>query len=339
MNTTNKVIALFICFAVFSSCLKDDHFNQRGSNIENFELLWNVIDESYCYFDYKNIDWDSVYSDYYPRITNTLNKYDFFNICAQMLNELKDGHVSLLSDFDFSSYNDFFLAYPQNYNGNIIRRNYLKKDFIQVGNLIAKNIRGIGYLRYRSFMHFVTTEEIRECMNQLGKIDGLIIDIRDNTGGMITMADTILSNFCKDSKTVSYIRYKQGPGHNDFSNYLPKKIEPQDSAAYTGNIAVLTNRLVYSAANDFVSAISSFDNVTLIGDKTGGGGGAPWTSELYNGWQVTCSKIPLYNSTKNHIEFGIEPDIKIDMNLVDEMNGIDSILEYAITFLTKKESD
>jgi len=96
---------------------------------------------------------------------------------------------------------------------------------------------------------------------------------------------------------------------------------------------VLTNRLVYSAANDFVSAMKCLDNVTIIGDKTGGGGGAPFTSELYNGWQVKYSKIPLYDKDKQHIEFGIEPDIKIDMDKEQEANGIDSIIEFAIDYL------
>jgi C-terminal processing protease CtpA/Prc len=54
-------------------------------------------------------------------------------------------------------------------------------------------------------------------------------------------------------------------------------------------------------------------NAVLIGDRTGGGAGLPFTSELPNGWGVRFSASPHLDAEKNHIEFGIEPDIKIDL--------------------------
>ncbi len=325
---------LLLSLILLSSCIKDEFYNKKGNNIENFNLLWEIIDESYCYFDYKQIDWDSIYSIYRPQISNNLTKYDFFKICGNMLFELKDGHVRLSSDFNAMSYSDFYLGYPQNFNSTIIERTYLAKDYINANKLKAKNIRGVGYIRYGSFMNMISSRNLKEAIIQLGDIKGLIIDVRDNTGGSIAMVDTIVSNFCKSDIISGYVRNKTGKGHNDFTDYLPNKIKAKSEPVYDGNIVVLTNRLVYSAANDFVSAMKCLDNVTLIGDRTGGGGGAPFTSELYNGWKVINSRNPLYNKDKQHIEFGIEPDIKIDMDKEQEANGIDSILEFAIDYLS-----
>jgi hypothetical protein len=39
----------------------------------------------------------------------------------------------------------------------------------------------------------------------------------------------------------------------------------------------------------------------------------PFTSELPNGWGVRFSASPHLDAEKNHIELGIEPDIKIDL--------------------------
>ena len=57
-------------------------------------------------------------------------------------------------------------------------------------------------------------------------------------------------------------------------------------------VVVLTNRHSYSATNDFVNSMRCFPNVTLVGDKTGGGSGLPFSSELPNGWGVRFSASP-----------------------------------------------
>ena len=67
----------------------------------------------------------------------------------------------------------------------------------------------------------------------------------------------------------------------------------------------------------------------IIGDKTGGGSGLPFSSELPHGWSVRLSASPIYDSQMNHIEFGIEPDIKVDITSEDYQRGIDTIIETA----------
>jgi C-terminal processing protease CtpA/Prc len=71
----------------------------------------------------------------------------------------------------------------------------------------------------------------------------------------------------------------------------------------------------------------------IIGDKTGGGSGLPFSSELPNGWSVRFSASPMFDPNMNHIEFGIEPDIKINMTTEDMMKGKDTIIETAREYL------
>ena len=57
-------LLLFLCASLLSGCVKEDEFanNPRG----NFEALWRIIDEHYCFFDYKakqyGLDWNDVYA-------------------------------------------------------------------------------------------------------------------------------------------------------------------------------------------------------------------------------------------------------------------------------------
>jgi C-terminal processing protease CtpA/Prc len=70
-------------------------------------------------------------------------------------------------------------------------------------------------------------------------------------------------------------------------------------------------------------------NVTIIGDKTGGGSGLPFHSEIPKGWSVRFSACPVYNAAMQHIEFGIDPDIHVDLSEEDMKKGKDTLIETA----------
>tara|TARA_Y100000739_G_scaffold224906_1_gene230010 strand:- start:259 stop:1269 length:1011 start_codon:yes stop_codon:yes gene_type:complete len=328
-------IAVILSALITVSCVKEDLSETGGNFEENFELLWQTINDGYCYLEYKNINWDSIGTVYRSQLHQEMGDKEFFSLCANMLNELKDGHVGIRSDFNKVSYGDWYLDYPQNFNSSIVERNYLGKDCFNLGGFQSQKIEDVGYLRYSSFMNMFSFEQIDDAVSQLGDITGLIIDVRDNTGGSVYHANLLASAFCREKVLCSYTRYKEGAGDN-YSEYFPKYLEPQEKTVFNGNIVVLTNRLCYSATNEFVNAIRSLSNVTIIGDKTGGGGGMPYSSELYNGWEFWYSKNPLFDKEKNHIENGIEPDIYEDMDKNNEYNGIDSIIEKAINYLKNK---
>ena len=106
-----------------------------------------------------------------------------------------------------------------------------------------------------------------------------------------------------------------------------------DRVRYQKPVVVLTNRGCYSATNEFVSIMKYAPNVTIMGDKTGGGSGLPFTSELPNGWSVRFSASPMFNAEKEHIEFGVEPDIYVNMSDADSKKNRDTIIEEARALL------
>ena len=92
---------------------------------------------------------------------------------------------------------------------------------------------------------------------------------------------------------------------------------------------VLTNRSVYSAANEFVKYMKCAPQCIVVGDKTGGGAGMPFSSELPNGWGVRFSACPMYNRDRQSTEFGIEQDYNVQISDADMALGIDTIIEFA----------
>ena len=157
----------------------------------------------------------------------------------------------------------------------------------------------------------------------------LIIDIRGNGGGLITAAEKLAARFTNKELFVGYMQHKEGKGHNDFSKMEKQILQPSSCMRWQKQVFVLTNRSVFSAANEFTKYMKECPLCTIIGDKTGGGAGMPFSSELPNGWGVRFSACPMYNVQGNSTENGIEPDVWCGLNDKDATRGIDAIIEKA----------
>ena len=333
-------LLLLICFFFQSSCVKEElpENNPKG----NFEALWNIIDTRYCFLDYKQevygLDWNEVHKRYANRITSGMKDKALFQVLAEMLNELRDGHVNLSASHETSSYREWFDSYPSNFS-DTIQRIYLGKDYIQTAGLKYQILEdNLAYVYYESFSSGIGESNLDFLFDNIAICDGLILDVRNNGGGLLTMADRLASRFTNEKLLAGYWSYKTGPGHSDFSKPAPVYTEPSmDRIRWQKPVAVLTNRRSFSSTNDFVNRMKQMPNAVIIGDQTGGGSGLPFSSELPNGWSVRFSASPMFDPDLNHIEFGIEPDIKVDMKLEDMLKGKDTIIEKAREVLKKSK--
>lgn len=326
MKAKNIILFFIISFAL-SSCGDEAVIDNNPD--KNFDALWRIIDENYCFFEYKNIDWNQIYREYKQRIKSDMGNDALFTLMGEMLSELKDGHVNLMASHDMTRYWSWMESYPSNFDTSI-QDKYLGTDFSIAGGLYYKILEdNIGYIYYGSFSRDVGEGNISQVLSRMSICKGIIFDIRGNGGGSLTNVERLASRFFNERTQVGYIAHKTGKGHEDFSKLYPKYVESSNGIRYQKPVVVLTNRGCYSAANDFVNVMKNAPNATIIGDKTGGGSGLPFSSELPNGWSIRFSASPMYNINKEHIEFGIEPDIKVEMLESDKKRDKDTIIEKA----------
>ncbi len=324
---------LLLAVLFLSGCDKGVEYTR--SPRENFEALWKIIDENYCFFEYKDIDWNEVHDRYSVQIADTMNQYDLFKLLGKMTNELKDGHTNLVSSFNISRYWAWYEDYPANFYPEI-QKNYLgsatNNDFSQAAGIKYRTLNDgkVGYMYYESFSDGVGNTNLDYILSSFKDCKGLIIDIRDNGGGSLTYSDMIASRFAEEKILAGYIQHKTGKGHNDFSEPYPSYLTPSDRVRWLRPVVVLTNRHCYSATNDFVQKMRMLKQVVVIGDRTGGGSGLPFSSELPNGWGIRFSSSPMLNADKESTEFGIDPDMKVDMTKEDIAKGMDTIIEAGI---------
>lgn len=330
------IISILSVFAL-GSCIEEPEM-PANTNIGNFEALWKIIDTKYCYLDYKNVNWDSIHTVYKAQVDTSLTDYEMFELMGNMLGELKDGHVNLYSDFDRSRYWKWFTDYPANFSSELIYSDrYLGDNYHIAGGMRYGKIDGgtIGYIYYGDFSNRFSDVNINYIFNYFKDCDGLILDVRNNGGGYLDLSEQLASYFFKNDTITGYIQYKTGDGHSDFSKATTVKTPAHKTLKWTKPVAVLSNRMSYSATNSFIVRMKMAPNAIVIGDKSGGGGGLPLSSEIPNGWMVRFSACPMYDANMQHTEWGIDPDIKVDMAASDETIGIDSIIEKAIEELKK----
>ncbi|MCL2596814.1 MAG: S41 family peptidase [Paludibacter sp.] len=327
-----KYLIFIILIVTFLSCINDDEPKFTNTLEGNFDALWYIIDTRYCYLDYKNINWDSIKTVYKPSLAQVKNKYQLFDLFAQMLAELKDGHVNLISEFDFSRYWKWYTDYPDNFNSSIIyNEKYLGNNYRIAGGLRYAKIadKQVGYIYYGSFSSGFSGANIISIFQQFADCRGIIIDVRNNGGGTLTYAETLASYFFETDQTTGYICHKTGNGHSDFSEPLP--IITKANTMWNRKVVVLTNRMSFSATNDFVCRMQYAPHAIIVGDNTGGGGGLPFSSELPIGWSVRFSSSPMFDRDMNQIENGIVPNIKIDLDTTDNHN--DAIIDKAVELI------
>lgn len=339
MKSSRLIYLLITLFAIsLQACYVDDDFKMQNTAKENFDALWKVIDEHYCFFQYKAVDWDSVYNHYAPRVHDRMSDYELFNLCSEMLEVLQDGHVNLVAPFATSYYRDWFEAHPVNYDERIVREQYLHFDYKQSGGIVYEKLQeNIGYIYYDSFNNSIGHYSLDNILVYLSSCNGLIIDVRNNGGGSLSNVDILASRFLSQRTLAGYILHKTGPGHDDFSTPYPYYYQPVDKRIHwLKPVVVLTNRHTFSAANNFVQVMKSLPQVTIIGDCTGGGSGLPFTYNLPNGWSIRLSASPVLDANGYDTEWGIEPTIKVDMAEDAHMTGRDAILDKAIEYLLSK---
>ena len=328
----STLLLCILCLPLLlGGCIREEEYDNTPQG--NFDALWTIIDEQYCFLDYKQIDWDAVYDRYRPLITPDMSSDGLFEVLGNMLAELKDGHVNLSSASNTARYWNWYLDYPRNFNEALVE-SYLGRDY-RIGGGASYTILddNIGYIYYGDFSSGIGEGNLDEMLLYLSICNGLIIDVRGNGGGNLTTATKLAARFTNDKVLTGYILHKTGKGHSDFSDPEPIYLEPSNSIRWQKPVVVLVNRHAYSATNDFINSMRYLPLVTLMGDKSGGGSGLPFSSELPNGWGVRFSASPHLDAEGQHIEFGIDPDIKLDMDADDEARGIDTMIEAARALL------
>ncbi len=332
-------IFIILTLIAITGCEKIIFEEKSFDTPENvFEAFWREFDRHYAFFPYLNLDWDSVYRAYKPRIYNEMPDNVLFSILAEMTYLLKDGHVNLYSRYDYSDYTEWYDSYPVNQinPGRYIQIVFVPNNIIAYGKLSGHSI---GYINIATFSGEAEDYKvIDEILEEFSNLKGIIIDVRSNGGGNSRNADTIASRFADRKYLFCKVRYRNGPEHTDFTPWNDIYLHPASSNPVTKPIAVLSNRRSFSSTEWFLAEMDALPHATIVGDTSGGGSGNPLIRQLPNGWSFRLSNSQAQLPEGRDYQFtGIYPDVPVWINKADSALGIDTILETAIDIIENSE--
>jgi len=177
----------------------------------------------------------------------------------------------------------------------------------------------IGYIRITSFIQS-TTEDLKKALAELKEqgVKGLVLDLRDDPGGLLSTAVEVADLFVEDGVIVS----TRG------RNLREKTYEAEKEGTYSDMpMAVLVNQHSASAAEILSACLQDHKRATIVGQRSYGKGSVQNILPLDNGesvlkltvatyWRPSGKNIHRFKNAKESDEWGVSPDpgmeVKID---------------------------
>jgi len=148
-----------------------------------------------------------------------------------------------------------------------------------------------------------TTRDVRRLLQELETegVDGVIVDLRDNSGGSLQEVHSLTGLFVREGPIVQVRRA---------SGQVDVLTDPDGGIAYPGPLAVLVNRLSASASEIFSGAIQDYERGVIIGERTFGKGTVQTVVRLENDGQLNATMAKFYRITGESVQHrGVIPDI------------------------------
>ena len=210
----------------------------------------------------------------------------------------------------------------------------LKRQKIQLESVDVTNIHnGFSYIKITFFNGGTNKElyrKLAELIKSNDKIKGIILDLRNNPGGIITSAVDICSYFIQKSLIV----YTQGKSSEFKNEYYSKKMS---ISLYDIPMVILINDGSASCAEIVAGAFQDYNRAIIVGTKSFGKGSVQRIATLAedNSSGIKLTTELYYTPTGRSIQFtGVTPDIEIPPAVVTliENNIIkEKDLYYSIT--------
>ena len=186
-----------------------------------------------------------------------------------------------------------------------ITRAVIRVPSVKDARIIDKDI---GYLRITEFSE-PTADRLKKTLEALQKksrLRGIVIDLRNNPGGLLTSAVEVCSFFLPGKRLVVFTRGRRPSQKQEYFT-LDEGLRITDVP-----IAILVNGGTASAAEIVTGCLQDYHRAVIIGERTFGKGSVQNVLELPDGSALRLTVAKYYTPSRRVIHHhGIEPDIEV----------------------------
>lgn len=312
----------------------------------NFDVFWHMFNENYAFFDLYDVDWQAIYAEYQPQVTVETTPEALSTLFTQMIADLDDGHVFLLSNFEFfapAAYPDWTDDTDEETITPYIElalENYLVGDYTTLADdqiiygWLAEDIGYINILTMAGYEDGVDdltflVESMPIIMANLAEAETLVIDVRFNEGGA-DLNSVYIAGYFTDTPQLGFS--KQVWDGAQFLEPNAIYVQPKTEQPFTGDVYVLTSGMTASAGEIFTMSMRALPNVTLVGETTSGALSDITFVFMPNSWFATLSNERYIAHDGQYFEsLGVPPNIEAFMSKEALDNNIDPILDTVLT--------
>ena len=188
------------------------------------------------------------------------------------------------------------------------------RDVIKIRSVKHEVINEIGYVRLTTFSDTTTSgmeKSINEIRKELGnKFQGLILDLRNNPGGLLNQSISVADSFLDQGEIVS----TQGRKEDDTSRIFAKKGDLIDGKP----LIVLINSGSASASEIVAGALKDHGRAIIVGTRSFGKGSVQSIIPLPGNGAMRLTTARYYTPSGISIQAkGIEPDIKVEAGMTE----------------------
>lgn len=181
----------------------------------------------------------------------------------------------------------------------------LVRDVVPVQTVKSKILEpGYLYVRITNF-NDNTTDELHQILNEYrDKLEGVVLDLRNNPGGLLEQAVSVADTFLQEGKIV-YTKGKVKQAKMDFS-------AEKENSDVKAPVVVLINAGTASASEIVAGALQDQKRALVIGEKSFGKGSVQTVIPLAEGSGIKLTTALYYTPNGRSIQAeGIIPDIKV----------------------------
>lgn len=302
-------------------------------------------------------------------VENYVSRYRLHQILPFLLKQTGNKMETSEGEFSF----DLLPSKPENL---VVKTLELSKPYqkIETEKLDIRLYDGnILYVKMDDFLYSKAADEVRTALEQPTGIAGVVLDLRDNIGGMTMhgakVAELLISgefHGCQKrtrsmtgiglSSASQLIRWSEeaieqhiAAGYSTreeieesksfvtnthYDKYIDTYGGEDHTALFNGPCVILTSRHTVSAAEDFIAMFRTNQRATIVGTDTCGTTGTPLMQELScGGWIRVCSVGYRLMDGTEFVGCGIKPDIYCEASAEDFRRGYDSVLNHGMKVL------
>ncbi len=181
----------------------------------------------------------------------------------------------------------------------------VQRDLISIPEIQVKWQGDIAVVQLLQFGE-TTERQVRSVFTDIAKKNpkGIVLDLRNNPGGLLSAADIVVSNFVPANSVVTQVRER--------SKTRDERTAQEPTIASTVKMVVLVNKGSASASEIVAGALKDYKRATIVGEQTFGKGSVQEVISFGGGEALKLTVATYVTPNGNEVDgIGIAPDIVV----------------------------